>query len=140
MKFVLRKSRQPLRASPRVWAASISRATVKALASATSDCRQDRRGGAGRVVLRTVNRTVGLGWLDQLGGVGTLQAVNRCSETRGAAQNLWSLRARCAAPCAGQATRAPTTRSSVAVCLIRVPAPTQGGCHARPREGPLVSH
>src|SRR2546425_7892286 len=104
MKFVSRKSRQPLRASPRVWAASISRARVKALASATSDCRQDRRGRAGRVVLR-VSCIVDLGWLDQLGGVGTLQAVNRCSETRGAAQNLWSLRARCAAPCAGKASR-----------------------------------
>src|SRR2546425_1246167 len=48
--------------------------------------------------------------------------------------------AKVAPPVAGKATRAPTTRSSVAMCLIRVPAPTQGGCHARPREGPLVSH
>src|SRR2546425_7550115 len=108
MKFVSRKSRQPLRASPRVWAASISRATVKALASATSDCRQDRRGGAGRGVLRTVNRTVGLGWLDPLGGGGTLQAGNRCSETRGAAPKLWAFRARRAAPRAGQAAPAAT--------------------------------
>src|SRR2546425_11135052 len=101
MKFVSRKSRQPLRASPRVWAASISRATVNALASATSDCRQDRRGAAGRVVLRTVNRTVGLGWLDQLGGVGNLPAVKRSSEPRGVAQQLRSLKERGGAPYPG---------------------------------------